>query len=83
MYRRRLIPILTHAAETMTMMKKGEKMFLIQERKIITRMLGGIMLKNEIYRRRTNNEIMKEVDGENVPGHIKMLRTKWVHGTHV
>lgn len=53
-------------------------MFLIQEKKIIRRMFRGAMLKNGVYRRRTNNEAVKELSGRNVLEQIKILRIKWL-----
>lgn len=46
------------------------------------RILGGVMLMNGLYKKPTNNKIMKGLVGENVAGYIKMLKIKWLRPIH-
>lgn len=76
-YKTTIRPILTYAAENMCLTLRQEEQLKIFERKIIRKIYGGKKINEEQYRRLTNDEIDKILEGENIVRTIKSLRIKW------
>lgn len=77
-YKTLIRPLLLYDAETLTMTKIEEEKMRIIERKILRAILGPIKISNDEWRRRMNNEILKEIDGEDIVKKIKQQRVKWL-----
>ena len=76
-YKTIIRPIMTYAAETMTMTKKEENQLLITERKIIRAILGPKKIGENEYVIRLNSEIEQIIE-ENIVDHIKKQRLNWL-----
>jgi len=70
-------PVLLYAAETLSMTQKQEEDLRIVERKIMRTVLGPIRLNEHEYRRRTNEELAREMEID-VVRRIKQLRARWL-----
>lgn len=77
-YRTMIRPILTYAAETMTLTMQEESKLRIFERRILRRIMGGIRNENGEYRRRTNQELRQEMGEEDIINFIKSQRMRWL-----
>lgn len=77
-YKTLIRPIITYAAETMTMTKKEEERLRIAERKIMRTILGPVRVTDKEYRIRTNLEIEQELKGDDIVGKIKEQRLRWL-----
>ena len=70
-------PVLLYAAETLSMTQKQEEDLRIVERKIMRTVLGPIRLNEHEYRRRTNEELAREMEID-VVRRMKQLRATWL-----
>lgn len=76
-YRTLIRTVVTYAAETMCFTRREEEQFRVFERKIMRVILGPKRINGEI-RARTNSEILRELDGEDVVKFMKAQRISWL-----
>lgn len=60
------------------MSNKQEEELRIQERKILRAILAPVKVDNDLYRIRTNHELIKELAGRVVVKTIQKQRIKWL-----
>lgn len=70
-------PAVMYAAETITLTKREEEQLRIFERKVIRTIVGGVKIGEHEYRRKTNNEILQEIKGEDLVRAVKSQRLRW------
>ena len=78
LYRTIIRPILTYASETWVLKEKSRQKLMLFERKILRKIYGTTKESNGIWRIKTNEELDKLIQRQNVIRYIKSQRLKWI-----
>jgi hypothetical protein len=76
LYRSVIIPTVTYASETWVLKESSIQILLVFERKILRKIFGPTREK-QLWRIKTNNELDKLINHQNIINHIKALRLSW------
>jgi hypothetical protein len=73
LYRSVIRPIVTYASETWVLKESSIQKLLVFERKILQKIFGPTR-ENQLWRIKTNNELDKPINHQNIINQIKALR---------
>jgi hypothetical protein len=76
LYRSVIRPIVIYASETWVLKESSIQKLLVFERKILRKIYGPTR-ENQLWRIKTNNELDKLINHQNIINHIKVLRLSW------
>jgi hypothetical protein len=76
-YKTLIRPVVTYGSETWTLTKSDENLLRIFQRKILQK-IYGLIQEGDTWRTRSNEELNRSINGEDIVKFIKAQRIRWL-----